>query len=135
MRLLRDARDDVIGFLAMIAGLTERRRMEDERRQRSAQAEAASRPMATFLAHMSHELRTPLNAVRGLSHLLVQMNLPERAHDFVRHVEQAGEQLLVLVSDVLDLSRIEAGEIYPEHAPFALGRCARGGVRAGAPQG
>jgi PAS domain S-box-containing protein len=118
--LLRDTQGEVIGFLGMIADLTERRRMEDQLRQRTRQAEAASQAKSAFLAHMSHELRTPLNAVIGLSHLLAQMSLPERAAGFVRHIEQAGDQLLALVNDVLDLSRIEAGELQLEAVPFDL---------------
>ena len=119
--LLRDLPGDVIGFLAMIADLTERRRMEDELRQRTAQAEAANQAKSAFLAHMSHEIRTPLNAVIGLSQLLQQMELPRRAGDFVGYIHQAGEQLLALVNDVLDLSRIEAGELRLEAVPFELG--------------
>ncbi|WP_028998450.1 sensor histidine kinase, partial [Azohydromonas australica] len=116
--LLRDAQGGVIGFLAMIADLTERRRMEDELRQRTAQAEAANQAKSAFLAHMSHEIRTPLNAVIGLSQLLGRMPLPEKAQGFVKHIAQAGEQLLGLTNDVLDLSRIEAGELRLEEVPF-----------------
>jgi PAS domain S-box-containing protein len=83
-------------------------------------AEAATHAKSAFLAHMSHEIRTPLNAVIGLSQLLAQMSLPERALGFVRHIEQAGDQLLALVNDVLDLSRIEAGELDLEVVPFEL---------------
>ncbi|WP_298233379.1 PAS domain S-box protein [uncultured Azohydromonas sp.] len=119
--LLRDLPGNVIGFLAMIADLTERRRMEDELRQRTAQAESANQAKSAFLAHMSHEIRTPLNAVIGLSQLLQRMELPQRAGDYVGYIHQAGEQLLALVNDVLDLSRIEAGELRLEAVPFELG--------------
>ncbi|WP_084150717.1 PAS domain-containing sensor histidine kinase [Azohydromonas australica] len=83
-------------------------------------AQAANQAKSAFLATMSHELRTPLNAVIGLSHLLQQMALPPRAQGFVGHIAQAGEQLLALVNDVLDLSRIEAGEMQLEHVAFDL---------------
>jgi PAS domain S-box-containing protein len=118
--LLRDSQGDAIGFLAMVADLTERRRMEDELRRRTLQAEAANQAKSAFLAHMSHEIRTPLNAVIGLSQLLQQMQLPERAGYFVHHIHQAGEQLLALTNDVLDLSRIEAGELRLELVSFDL---------------
>jgi signal transduction histidine kinase len=81
-------------------------------------AEAASRAKSAFLANMSHELRTPLNAVIGLSHLLHQQPLPGDAARFVAHIRDAGEQLLALVNDVLDLSRIEAGALVLESVPF-----------------
>ncbi|WP_157271324.1 sensor histidine kinase [Azohydromonas aeria] len=82
-------------------------------------AEAANRAKSTFLAHMSHEIRTPLNAVIGLSQLMSRMALPERALVYAGHVSQAGEQLLALTNDVLDLSRIEAGEVHLERVPLA----------------
>jgi signal transduction histidine kinase len=67
---------------------------------------------------MSHEFRTPLNAVLGFSQLLQQRSLPEDVARFIGHIHDAGEQLLALVSDVLDLSRIEAGEMRLEEAEF-----------------
>ncbi len=118
--VLRDDLGTPTGFLGVITDLSERKRLEEALRQRTAQAEAANRAKSTFLAHMSHEFRTPLNAVIGLSHLLARMELPERALSFVRHIEQGGEQLLALVNDVLDLSRIEAGEMRLEQVPFEL---------------
>jgi signal transduction histidine kinase len=73
-----------------------------------------------FLAHMSHEIRTPLNAVIGLSQLLSRMELPERALTFVGQIGHAGEQLLALTNDVLDISKIEAGELHLKRQPFEL---------------
>jgi PAS domain S-box-containing protein len=81
-------------------------------------AEAATHAKSAFLAHMSHEIRTPLNAVIGLSQLLKQRALPEDLDCFVDHIHAAGEQLLALVNDVLDLSRIEAGEMRLEAVVF-----------------
>jgi signal transduction histidine kinase len=118
--VLRDEQGTPAGFLGVITDLSDRKRLEEALRQRTAQAEAASRAKSTFLAHMSHEFRTPLNAVIGLSHLLARMELPERALGFVRHIEQGGEQLLALINDVLDLSRIEADEMRLEQVPFSL---------------
>ncbi|WP_051241690.1 MASE1 domain-containing protein [Azohydromonas australica] len=85
-----------------------------------ASAEEASRVKSQFLANMSHEFRTPLNAVIGLSHLLHQRAMPADMARFVTHIQHAGEQLLALTNDVLDLSRIEAGELRLEDVPFAL---------------
>jgi PAS domain S-box-containing protein len=84
------------------------------------EAAEASRVKSQFLATMSHEFRTPLNAIMGLSQVMQQMTLPADVARFVGHIHQAGEQLLALVNDVLDLSRIEAGEMQLEHLPFEL---------------
>jgi PAS domain S-box-containing protein len=92
--------------------------LQQELARRAEQAEAATRAKSAFLANMSHEIRTPLNAVNGLSQLLQHMPLQERAAEFVGHIRQAGEQLLALTDDVLDLSRIEAGEMRLEQEGF-----------------
>ena len=119
--LLRSAQGEASGFLAVVTDLSERKALEEQLRERTRQAEAANRAKSAFLAHMSHELRTPLNAVIGLSELLRQRTtLPEDAARFVSHIHDAGQQLLALVSDVLDLSRIEAGEMSLEAVPFEL---------------
>ena len=96
----------------------ERQRQEEALRRRTEQAEAANRAKSAFLAHMSHEIRTPLNAVIGLSQLLQRMPLEERQGLYVQHIANAGTHLLALVNDVLDLSKIEAGEMRLEEQPF-----------------
>ncbi len=85
-----------------------------------ASAEEASRVKSQFLANMSHEFRTPLNAVIGLSHLLRRRAMPDDVASFVTHIQHAGEQLLALTNDVLDLSRIEAGEMRLEEVAFEV---------------
>jgi PAS domain S-box-containing protein len=118
--LLRNAQGQPSGFLAVVTDLSERKALEEQLRERTRQAEAANRAKSAFLAHMSHELRTPLNAVIGLSQLLRARALPPDAARFIGHIHDAGEQLLALVSDVLDLSRIEAGEMTLESLSFEL---------------
>ncbi|MDZ5457920.1 PAS domain-containing sensor histidine kinase [Azohydromonas lata] len=121
LSVLRDGRDAPKGFLGVLTDLSERKALEETLRQRTAQAEAASRAKSAFLAHMSHEIRTPLNAVIGLSQLMARMELSPDGRRFIGHIQQAGEQLLALTNDVLDLSRIEAGEMHLESVPFELG--------------
>ncbi|WP_169517185.1 sensor histidine kinase [Azohydromonas australica] len=94
--------------------------LQQELRRRAQQAEAATRAKTAFLANMSHEIRTPLNAVIGLSQLLKEKELPQDAARFIHHIHQAGEQLLALTSDVLDFSRIEAGEFKLKAVRFEL---------------
>jgi signal transduction histidine kinase len=96
----------------------ERQRQEDALRRRTEQAEAANRAKSVFLAHMSHEIRTPLNAVIGLSELLQRMPLEDKQRSYVQHIASAGTQLLALVNDVLDVSKIEAGEMRLDEQPF-----------------
>lgn len=83
-------------------------------------AEAASRSKADFLSNMSHEIRSPLNAILGLAYLLEQLRLPAEALDMVRRVRTSGASLLGIINDILDVSKIEAGHMHIEHAPFRL---------------
>jgi len=85
------------------------------------QAEAANAAKSRFLATMSHEIRTPLNGVLGLTRLLQDPRLGEaQRHDYLRHLVAAAEGLAGIVSDVLDLSKIEAGELQIERVAFDL---------------
>jgi len=81
-------------------------------------AESASEAKSRFLAHMSHELRTPLNAILGYAQILKASPLEERHVKAARTIHQSGEHLLSLITDILDLSRIEAGKL--EIAPRAV---------------
>jgi len=84
-------------------------------------AEAASRSKAEFLANMSHEIRSPLNAVLGFAYLLEQRAIDADARSMVRNIRVSGQSLLAIVNDILDVSKIEAGHMLIEAAPFCLG--------------
>jgi signal transduction histidine kinase/CheY-like chemotaxis protein/HPt (histidine-containing phosphotransfer) domain-containing protein len=83
-------------------------------------AEQAARTQADFLASMSHEIRTPMNAILGMSHLALRSGLNPQQHNYVLKVERSAESLLALINDLLDYSRMEAGRLEIETAPFDL---------------
>lgn len=87
-------------------------------RQGRREAEAASQAKSIFLANLSHEIRTPLNAISAMTNLLERSRLSAKQQDLVSKIDQAGEHLLEVVSDILDLSKIEAGKILLEDAPL-----------------
>lgn len=80
----------------------------------------AARIKENFLANMSHEIRTPLNAILGFTNLLRHKKMDEESSHYLQTIEQSGENLLAIVNDILDLSKIEAGMIRLETAPFSL---------------
>lgn len=88
--------------------------------QAKAAAESASQAKSSFLASMSHEIRTPLNAIIGLTSLMRRSDLPADQLSRLKLVDAAGEHLLTIIDNVLDLSKIEAGRIELEHIDFPL---------------
>jgi len=108
------------GVVAAARDVTERKQYEETLRNATYQAEQASRAKTEFLANMSHEIRTPMSAVVGLAELLGQTALSEEQAATLGKVKVASSALLVLLNDVLDVSKIEAGELIIESAPFDL---------------
>ena len=106
-------------------------RMNDELRHLYGELETASRHKSEFLANMSHELRTPLNAILGFAQLLQKKlfgELNEKQEEYVEDIRSSGKHLLSLINDVLDLSKVEAGQIELQVAPFSLREAVERGV-------
>ncbi|WP_375549224.1 ATP-binding protein [Oceanicaulis alexandrii] len=93
-------------------------------------AEAASQAKSRFLANMSHEIRTPLNAVMGMTQLLKRTELSDKQHKFVTALNASGDALLNLITDILDLSTIEAGEMQLDAQPTHLTRLGQSALNA-----
>lgn len=109
------------GVFAAARDVTEQKRVEAELQLAKADAESASRTKSDFLASMSHEIRTPMNAIMGIADLLAKTSLTPEQDNFVQIFRRSGDNLLNLINDILDLSKVEASQLDLERTGFALG--------------
>lgn len=115
-----DGEDELNEVVVSFTDISSTKNQEAKLRQLSQNAEAANKAKTAFLANMSHEIRTPLNGVVGIAGALARTNLDERQKDMVELIVSSGKTLEKLLNDILDLSKVEAGQIELESAPFNI---------------
>ena len=116
------------GVSGRIVDVSERRRTQLALRRAKEGAESASRAKSAFLATMSHEIRTPMNAILGMAELLGDTGLDDEQREFLRILRNAGGNLLDLLDDLLDVSRVESGRLVLAHDPFDVAALVREAV-------
>ena len=118
---LRNANGDITGVVGIDRNITNRKKAEEQLRRAKEAADAASRAKSDFLANMSHEIRTPMNAILGMTELLLMdPDVSTNQREYLDVISSAGQSLLSLINDILDLSKIEAGKLELDSIPFGI---------------
>lgn len=121
--VLTNEAGQVVKLFGIVQDISDRKKVEAELSQAKEAAEAANHAKSAFLANMSHELRTPLNAILGFAQLISQNpTLPVEHRDNIAIINHSGQHLLTLINDVLDMAKIEAGQISLNEQNFNLHR-------------
>jgi PAS domain S-box-containing protein len=116
----RDASKAIIGLVGINRDITTAKRAEEELKRAKEQAEDANRVKSEFLANMSHEIRTPLNAILGFVSLALRTHTTPKQRDYLAKIRDAGDTLLGIINDILDMSKIETGNLELENVDFSL---------------
>ncbi len=117
---VRGAGGQVEYLVATLVDIGAWKHAEAELREAKAQAEQASRAKSEFLANMSHEIRTPMNGILGMLQLALDRESDGEVHDYLKAAHGSADALLHILSDILDISKIEAGQLTLENVAFSL---------------
>ncbi len=117
---LKDEAGEINGYLGIAYDISRQIQFEEEMVEAKETAQIANKAKSEFLANMSHEIRTPMNAIMGMAELLKDTGLDEDQRKYVEVFSRAGESLLNIINDILDLSKIEAGHFELDKSSFTL---------------
>lgn len=124
---VHNANGEVCKIIKMALDVTEKRKLAENLEKKNVElhaaaskARAATNAKSVFLANMSHEIRTPLNSIIGITDTLAETSLDPQQSNFVGILQRANHQLMTIINDILDLSKVEAGEIEMKSQPFEM---------------
>ena len=117
---IRDKQNNVLGYLMIAQDYSKKKELDNQLLKAIELAENAVKTKDNFLANMSHEIRTPMNAMIGFTNLLLQSNPTSEQREYIGNVKEAGDNLMVIINDILDLSKIESGKLTIDKYPFDL---------------
>jgi PAS domain S-box-containing protein len=115
-----DSNQNIVGTIGLHYDITKRKQSMTELKRAKSEAEAAKEAEKQFLANVSHEMRTPLNAILGMTNLLKGTKLTEEQSEYLEMLDSSSNMLHSLITDILDISKIDAGEVKINKEPFNL---------------
>jgi PAS domain S-box-containing protein len=118
--LIRDEGQRVVGVASIGRDITEQKQAQALLAAAHAEAVAASEMKSRFLANMSHEIRTPMNGVLGMNELLLDTKLDDEQREYAEQVARSGQDMMRIIDDILDVSKIEAGQLELDLCDFAV---------------
>ncbi len=107
-------------IIGLAQDITDRLQTEKELKKAKEDAEESAKVKENFLANMSHEIRTPMNGILGMAGLMQKTNLDDTQNNYLKIIKQSADNLLVVINDILDVAKIEAGKLDLEEIPFNL---------------
>ncbi len=123
----KDERGNVLGSVITARDITEQKRFQNElieakriAEKEKLKAEDAVKAKQQFLSNMSHEIRTPMNAIIGFTKVVLKTDLTEKQREYISAIKLSGDSLIVLINDILDLAKVDAGKMTFEKIPFKL---------------
>ncbi|WP_394666513.1 response regulator [uncultured Chryseobacterium sp.] len=118
-----DDHGNLLGSIGIHLDITDQKKLEEDLKQEKSKAIEASKAKEVFLANMSHEIRTPLNAIIGFLRELKRLDLTTTQSQFVENSFNAAQHLLSIINNILDISKIESGEMSLDNTVFSLKEC------------
>lgn len=110
----------LIGSLMLLVVIAWNKRLQVRLKQKAEEAETAANSKSAFLANISHEIRTPLNAILGMNELVLRESRQPHIKEYAMYIKNSGKSLLTIISDILDLSKIESGKVYLVNENYSL---------------
>ena len=117
---VKDEKGKIVKWFGSITDIHEQKIFAAELLASKQKAEDAVKAKQQFLSHMSHEIRTPMNSIIGFTKVVLRTDLEEKQREYVNAIKKSGDVLLVLINDILDLAKVDAGKMTFENKPFKL---------------
>jgi PAS domain S-box-containing protein len=117
---LKNKDKEIFAYISIAKDITQQKKLQNELIRAKQIAEESVVLKEAFLANMSHEIRTPMNAIIGFTDLLLKKNLPAQELDYVQTIKRSGENLLRIINDILDVSKIDSGVMEFEEHPISI---------------